>query len=116
MTRRNNNHSTKRGPLKGAVGDDSRKDIRKPESRQQFPNAIWTSTLDGQYAVKVTRLAGYRGELTIHQGEKLIHKEAVGLAYGAVFGPDIEDVATWQEMAIKVVDGLQARDKNAERA
>jgi hypothetical protein len=31
----------------------------------------------------------------------------VGLAFGARFGPDIDDVATWQKMAIDIVDGQE---------
>jgi hypothetical protein len=84
---------------------------RNLESREEEPEAIWTSTLDGRYAVTVTRLDKYCGELTIREHNRLIHRHAVGLAYGALFGPDVDDVATWQQMAIEIVDGQQISDK-----
>ena len=68
---------------------------------------IWTSMLDGRYTVAVHRLAPYRGELTILDGKAIIHRQEVSLMYGALFGPDVDDVATWQEIATKVVDGLK---------
>lgn len=34
----------------------------------------------------------------------LMHTE-VGLSYGAMFGPDVADVALWEDMVIKVIDG-----------
>jgi len=65
---------------------------------------VWSSTLDGRYAIKVTRLAPYRGELTITEGTTVLHREPVGLSFDALFGPDVADVASWQEIAIKFVD------------
>jgi hypothetical protein len=37
---------------------------------------------------------------------KVMLDEQVGLSYGAAFGPDMADVGLWQEMCIKVVDGV----------
>lgn len=68
---------------------------------------VWEATMDHRYRVTVTRLASHRGRLRIvdtASGE-LLHEEEVHLAYGAIFGPDAEDVAEWQETAVRVVDG-----------
>lgn len=51
-------------------------------------NVVWTSTLDGKYEVTVTHTDGYHGVLTISEGTEVLHRESVGLSYGAMFGPD----------------------------
>jgi hypothetical protein len=66
---------------------------------------VWSSKLDGQYDVTVHRISRNRGELKIQAGNTLIHRQKVTLMYGALFGPDVEDVAAWQEIATTVVDG-----------
>jgi hypothetical protein len=33
-----------------------------------------------------------------------IHREVVGLSYGAIFGPDVTDVSEWQRIAVEFVD------------
>jgi len=63
--------------------------------------------LDGRYATTVHRLSRSRGELYIRDGNRLIHRKEVTLMYGAIFGPDIDDVAAWQVIATMVVDGLK---------
>ncbi len=68
---------------------------------------VWSSMLDGKYTVKVTRIAPYRGELTIAEGNNMLHREDVLLSFDALFGPDVADVASWQESAIAFVDKLQ---------
>jgi hypothetical protein len=87
------------GPVKGA---------KRQTAPEQNPDAeIWSSMLDGRYAVTVHRVSRSRGELNIRDGNRLIHRQEVTLMYGAIFGPDISDVATWQEIATKVVDDLK---------
>jgi hypothetical protein len=78
----------------------------KESSKQD--NVVWTSTLDGKYEVTVTRTDDYLGELTISQGNLVHHRESVGLSYGAIFGPDVADVADWRRIAVKFVDGLKS--------
>ena len=73
---------------------------------QNPDTAIWSSMLDRRYTVAVNRLGQYRGELMIRDGAQLIHRQEVSLMYGAIFGPDIDDVSAWQEIATRVVDGL----------
>ncbi len=67
---------------------------------------VWSATLDDRYIVKVRRTAPYQGELTITDGEQTIHRQQVGLMFDALFGPDVDDVLTFQSIAIRFVDGL----------
>ncbi len=71
-------------------------------------NIVWTSNLDSKYEVTVTRTDGYQGELTISEGDLVLHRESVGLSYGATFGPDTMDVAEWQRIAVEFVDGQKS--------
>ena len=68
-------------------------------------NVVWTSTLDGKYEVTVTRTDDYHAELTISEGNQVLHRKSVGLSYGAIFGPDVADVADWRRIAVEFVDG-----------
>jgi hypothetical protein len=45
------------------------------------------------------------GELSISEGGQLLHRENVGLMYGALFGPDVDYVRNWQRIAVEFVDG-----------
>ena len=67
---------------------------------------VWSSMLDEKFIVKVIRIAPYRGELTIASGDTIHHREPVSLAYNALFGPDVDDVASWQESALAFVGKL----------
>jgi hypothetical protein len=69
---------------------------------------VWSSMLDNKFTVQVARAAPYRGELTITDGEKTPHREPVGLSFDALFGPDVADVAEWQEIAIAFVEQTSA--------
>lgn len=73
-------------------------------------DVIWTSLLDNRYIVTVRRTAPYRGELTITDAGQIIHREAVGLMFDAIFGPDIDDVSNFQRIAIQIVDGRDSGD------
>ena len=68
------------------------------------PQIIWGSTLDDRYEVQVVRLAPYIGKLTIRDDGEEIFSQQVGLSYGAVFGPDVSDIAEWQEIAANFID------------
>jgi hypothetical protein len=70
-------------------------------------NEVWSATLDGKYVVTVTSEAPCRGILTITGGEKVLDRESVGLIYNAQFGPDVEDVALWQETTVRIFDGRE---------
>lgn len=70
-------------------------------------DVIWQSTLDERYSCLVTRDDDYHGFLTITdiQGEaELIYSRSVGLAFGAVVGPDVDDVDMWQDICVGVID------------
>ena len=71
-------------------------------------NVVWTSTLDGKYEVTVTRTDDYHAELTISEGNQVLHRKSVGLSYGAIFGPDVADVGDWQRIAVEFADGQKA--------
>lgn len=68
-------------------------------------NVVFTSTLDGQIELTVTRTGPYRGELTISEADQVLHRQDVGLMYDAQFGPDVIDVIEWKRIAIDFVDG-----------
>ena len=68
---------------------------------------VWWSRLDNRYQVEVRRVDERAAILRIFdhtRSDHLIHEESVGLSYGAIFGPDVADVAEWQERAMRVVD------------
>lgn len=65
---------------------------------------IWKCTLDGRYEVKVVRTGQYSGLLTISENNETKFQEEVGLSYGAIFGPDSDDVELWESIAIDAVD------------
>lgn len=67
---------------------------------------VWSNQLDNRYDVRVERLDGHRGELVVMDGDKELLREEVGLLYGAVYGPDIENVDEWEERCAAFVDGL----------
>lgn len=68
---------------------------------------IWQTTLDEKFACQVVRTGDYKGQLTVKDGETVLLDKEVGLAYGAVFGPDVDDVSAWQDACIEAVDGRQ---------
>jgi hypothetical protein len=80
-------------------------EVRKGEGMQE--DVVWTSTLDDRYVVKVVRIAPYRGELSISEeseANQVLHKREVALMYNALFGPDVDDVSEWQQIAIEFAD------------
>lgn len=74
-------------------------------------DVIWGGWLDDRYRVEVNRKGPDTGELTIAEDGEVLHREDVGLAYGAQFGPDAEDAEAWMEKTEAIVD-LWAKDKN----
>lgn len=74
-------------------------------------NYIWENDLGGKYKCSVSRINKRGGNLRIVEtatGRELLNQD-VGLMYGAMFGPDIDDVEKWQSICIAVVD----KDKNS---
>lgn len=75
-------------------------------------DVVWEQNVDNnEYQCAVKRIAGqtHAGELTVTNDGDVIHREQVGLAYGAIFGPDVDDVATWQDRCIQVIDDPSER-------
>jgi hypothetical protein len=68
-------------------------------------DVVWSSMLDHRYRVTVTRTASYQGELTIAEDDVVLHRETVGLMNDALFGPDIDDLRSWQALAANFIDG-----------
>lgn len=67
---------------------------------------IWKADLDGKFKCTVTRINKRGGTLRIEDTEsgKTLLEQDVGLAYGAQFGPDIDDVNKWESICVAVVD------------
>ena len=69
-------------------------------------NIVWESKLDTIYNCQVTRTDEYKGilKLTNTENDWVLVEQEVSLSYGAKFGPDVDDVAQWQEICIQAVD------------
>ena len=68
---------------------------------------VWMTRLDGRYQIEVQRTGARTGNLLIFDhgdGDKELACFPVGLSYGAIFGPDVADVAEWQEKVIDFID------------
>ena len=73
---------------------------------------IWYGTVDnGQWECRVEGDPDerYRGRLKVNNttSGEVILDDQVTLAYGAMFGPDVADVAEWQERCITAIDANQ---------
>lgn len=66
---------------------------------------VWENTVDGGlYRCWVERTGAYTGILMVERDGETIFRQEVGLAYQALFGPDIEDVGTWERLCIAAID------------
>ena len=77
-----------------------------PDGAQHY-GIVWWAKLDHRYLLEVRRTGPGTAKLLVfdHQKEdREIASWDVGLAYDAKFGPDVDDVMTWQEMAATFVD------------
>lgn len=70
--------------------------------------AISEILLDSRYKVTVIRTSPYRSEWSIHDGNQVLDRQNVGFSYGALFGSAVEDVADWQQCALRFIDGMSA--------
>lgn len=71
------------------------------------PHVVYENTVDDQtWAVNVTRLKPYVGILTVTKmdTDEVIYQQNVGIAYDAAFGPDVDDVEAWQQIALNAID------------
>ncbi|MEE9214656.1 MAG: hypothetical protein V3U54_07655 [Thermodesulfobacteriota bacterium] len=68
---------------------------------------IWWSKLDNRFLIQVRRLRENEATMCIFDhdnDDEMMSCEQVSLAYGAIYGPDVADIATWQERAVEIVD------------
>lgn len=67
---------------------------------------VWWSYMDDKYYVHVDRTGQYSAVLKIDTKENGVnlHSEETSLSYGAMFGPDVEDIQAWQERIVELVD------------
>lgn len=69
---------------------------------------VWEAHLDQKYHCTVTRSSERTGNLKIvdEENKEILLEKEVGLSYGAIFGPDIDDVMDWERICIETVDNL----------
>jgi len=70
-------------------------------------NIVWESKLDDIYNCKVSRSEPYQGVLTIEKDGNVLFTKDVSLMYDAIFGPDVSDLAEWEDLCVNFVDGVQ---------
>ena len=70
-------------------------------------DVVWQNTVDGgTWDCRVVHSSEHTGTLYVTRiatGE-VIFERVVGLAYGAIFGPDVDDVQRWEGMSITAID------------
>ena len=84
-----------------------------PPAMSDEADVVWQATVDdGAFRVTVIRdpLVSYNGDLVVSHVETgaVILAQSVGLSYGAVFGPDVSDVAAWQVTSLDAIDAWLA--------
>ncbi|WP_420879141.1 hypothetical protein [Rhodococcus sp. (in: high G+C Gram-positive bacteria)] len=85
------------------------------ETRDPDGWVVWWSRMDDRFQVEVVHTTtenAYSGRLTVYEkttGE-VLHTADVEITAGAPFGPDVADVAAWQELAIAAVDQTEGRE------
>ena len=68
---------------------------------------VWSSRLDGNYAVKVIWIAPNHGELSIADDTTVLYREPVGVSSKSDFGLGVGEIAAWLDAAIAFVDKLE---------
>jgi hypothetical protein len=79
------------------------------DEQSSHPELVWWSRLDNKYQIEVHRKGERAARLVIFDhsnNDKMLKGFDVGLSYGAIFGPDIDDVSAWQDMAVNFIDSL----------
>lgn len=70
-------------------------------------NVIYDNTLDGgRFRLRVIRQSERIGFLMVTHEEsgQVLDRGEVALSYGAIFGPDQDDLYQWQQRTIEAVD------------
>lgn len=71
-------------------------------------SVVWRSQLDDRYLIEVVRTGERTANLRVFDhtnNDAVLLTEDVGLSYGAVFGPDVEDVSDWKDRVLRLIDG-----------
>ncbi len=114
-------HSEKRVDLNGMVltpYTERKPDIPSPTRTpmvswenidpSEVNGLVWASKLDGRFQVEVQRKNDeHKGVLCVFDhdaNDALLHAVDVGLSYGARFGPDVDDVLTWEALVTEFID------------
>ena len=75
-----------------------------------YEGEVWKSTLDDRFLCRVTTddRAPYKGRLVVRElvTDELLIDETVDVAYGARFGPDLDDLDKWQRRCEEVADAF----------
>lgn len=84
-----------------------------PDDEARGGLLVWRAKFDNRYLIEVQRHdpSSRLANLVIWDHEREDSEIAcweVGLSYGAVFGPDIDDVMTWQDKVADFVDNHYA--------
>jgi hypothetical protein len=76
---------------------------------QHLENMVWAAILDKRFKIEVVRTSDNTGQYTIYDSQNndaVLCDEPTYLAYGARFGPDVDDMAQWQNKACEIVDAI----------
>ena len=74
------------------------------------PNiVVWATVDQGKFLMVVTRNPAELGvtatlRVSLKETDEELLNEQVGLAFGAVFGPDVDDLHEWQVKTITAID------------
>jgi len=79
---------------------------------EDHPDLVWRAKMDDRYLIEVARTGERTAKLRIYdhaKGDAEIACWDVGLSYGAIFGPDVGDVAEWQDKVAAFIDDDYAK-------
>lgn len=93
------------------------------ESPETVPDVVWFATMDNhKYQIEVHRAGSYTGRLLMWDVSgfrvdldppppwPVVLDEEVPLSYQALFGPDIDDVASWQAKCAEIADARMEKE------
>lgn len=80
--------------------------------QEDHPDLVWHAKFDDRYLIEVAKTGERTAQLRIYDHAKQNAEIAcwdVGLAYGAIFGPDVGDVDEWQDRIAAFIDDDYAK-------
>lgn len=71
-------------------------------------NVIWSVEIDnGKFKAWVESSESHKGILYVESSDKSKKfSQEVAISYGAMFGPDVDDVNAWGQAALNYIDSL----------